>query len=67
MIPLTQCCSHKPFVLSSSKHGRLNYPPFDRLRVNGFLPFVREGKDLISGVYIIMARSVTRPFTIILV
>ena len=26
-------------VLSLSKHERLNYPPFDRLRVNGSSPF----------------------------
>jgi hypothetical protein len=42
--PLTQCCP-KPFVLSSSKHERLDYPPFDRLRVNGFLLFVKGEKE----------------------
>jgi len=30
-----QCCSFKPFVLSLSKHERLNDAPFDKLRVNG--------------------------------
>jgi len=42
--PLTQCCSPKPFVLSTSKHKRLNDPPFDRLRVNGFFIFMEKGK-----------------------
>ena len=59
--PLTQCCSHKPFVLSSSKHERLNHPPFDRLRVNGFLPFVKGGKNWVSSVYSMLDRFISPP------
>jgi len=33
---------NKPFVLSLSKHDRLGYPPFDKLRVNGDLLFLKK-------------------------
>jgi len=59
MNPPTQYCLPKPFVLSLSKYEWLNYLPFDRLRVNGFLSFTEEGrKNLIFSVYTIMDRLI---------
>jgi len=66
--PLTQCCSHKPFVLSLW---------FDRLTTIGFfpnvlskvegqaqgerlLPFMKGGKNLVSSVYSMMDRLIRR-------
>jgi hypothetical protein len=49
-------------VLSTSKQERLNDPPFDRLRVNGFFFLWRKGRKLlVSSVYTIMDRLITQP------